>query len=118
MGVEQHAEAAKAEIAATYLREALSGNVLRPIQVREQETVPIIAKHMQAAVDEAIAEKMIGVLDRASNHVHEVDLLRARIAELEGLGPLIEEYAEAYFDRCGYVEVKAKINAILKGGAS
>ena len=55
MTIEQHAEAAKAEMAATYLREALSGNVLRPIQVRERETVPIIARHIQSAIDEATA---------------------------------------------------------------
>jgi len=76
----------------------------------------IISKHMQSAVDEATAP------------------LKARIAELEGLGPLIEEYAsermrqaeaeaiDEWGDRKMFENradrAKAKITAILKGGAS
>lgn len=67
----------------------------------------IIAKHMQSAIDEATAP------------------LKARIAELEGLGPLIEEYI-AEVNRLFYLEdqsgkmldLSLKIDAILKGGAS
>lgn len=109
MTIEQHAEAAADEID------------------RSMTDGPnaIISKHMQSAVDEALAEKMIGVLDNASNHVHEIDLLRARIAELEGLGPLIEEYI-AEVNRLFYLEdqsgkmldLSLKITAILKGGGS
>ena len=95
MTIEQHAEAAANEID----RSATDG------------PKTIIAKHMQSAVDEATAP------------------LKARIAELEGLGPLIEEYGPASWND-GYNaaegqrrssargEVKAKITAILKGGAS
>ena len=117
MTVEQHAEAAANEID----RSMTDG------------PVTIIAKHMQAAIDEALASKMVVALDSASNHVHEVDLLRQRIVELEGLGPLIEEYvgermkqaeAEAiddWGDRKVFENradrVKAKITAILTGGA-
>jgi hypothetical protein len=112
VSIEQHAEAAKSEMSATYLREALSGKVLRPIQVREQETVPIIAKHMQAAIDEATAS------------------LRARIAVLEGLGPLIGRYGSARFAMGATLsddrwegnakraeEIITEIDAILTGGA-
>lgn len=111
MGIEQHAEAAADEID------------------RSMTDGPnaIISKHMQSAIDEALAEKMISALDAASNHAHEVDLLRARIVELEGLGPLITEFGLhlEMFGRHGdkrhlNVATKAKneINAILKGGAS
>lgn len=78
MTIEQHAEAAADEID----RSMTDG------------PKAIISKHMTAAIDEAVAEKMISALDAASNHAHEVDLLRARIAELEGLGPLIERYRD------------------------
>lgn len=69
--------------------------------------VTIIAKHMQSAIDEATAR------------------LLARIAELEGLGPLIEEYI-AEVNRLFYLEdqsgkmldLSLKITAILKGGGS
>jgi len=67
----------------------------------------IISKHMQSAVDEATAP------------------LKARIAELEGLGPLIEEYiAETLrmFSIAEHsdemIELNEQIKAILKGGAS
>jgi len=69
--------------------------------------VTIIAKHMQSAIDEATAR------------------LLARIAELEGLGPLIEEYiAETLrmFSIAEHsdemIELNEQIKAILKGGAS
>ena len=70
--------------------------------------VTIIAKHMQSAIDEATAR------------------LLARIAELEGLGPLIDLYGSSSWND-GYTaaegqrrtntknETKAKIDAILKG---
>lgn len=69
----------------------------------------IIAKHMQSAIDEATAP------------------LRARIAHLEGLGPLIEEYRQAFEclllrdtteNHLNVDRVGAQIKAILKGGAS
>lgn len=64
----------------------------------------IIAKHMQSAIDEATAP------------------LKARIAELEGLGELMAEYSWVARDKskAGQDEAKSlsdKINAILKGGA-
>jgi len=109
MTIEQHAEAAADEID----RSMTDG------------PKTIIAKHMQDAIDEALAEKMIGVLDNASNHVHEVDLLKERITQLEGLGPLIEKYiAETWrmFSIAEHsdemIELNEQIKAILKGGAS
>lgn len=99
MTVEQRAEAAAEEID----RSMTDG------------PVTIIAKHMQAAIDEATAP------------------LRARIEKLEGLGPLIDEYAgermkqeyaeaiDEWGDRKMFENradrVKAKITAILTGGA-
>lgn len=89
MTIEQHAEAAADEID----RSATDG------------PKAIIAKHMQAAIDEATSP------------------LRARIAELEGLGPLIAEYSWAARDRskAGQSEAKSlsdQMKAILKGGGS
>ena len=100
MTIEQHAEAAAEEID----RSMTDG------------PVTIIAKHMQSAIDEATAR------------------LLARIAELEGLGALIEEYADSGIVMANAIHAKsperqkkaserrrealAKINAILKGGAS
>jgi succinate dehydrogenase/fumarate reductase flavoprotein subunit len=59
-----------------------------------------------------------------------VDKLKARVAELEGLGPLIEEYAGEVYDSGNFTDhstrhaceaqadrTRAKITAILKGGA-
>lgn len=64
--------------------------------------VTIIAKHMQSAIDEATAR------------------LLARIAELEGLGPLIRQFghinARQDFDHAS--KLATHIDAILKGGAS
>ena len=74
---------------------------------RTDGPVTIIAKHMQSAIDEATSR------------------LLARIAELEGLGPLIEEYiAETLrmFSIAEHsdemIELNEQIKAILKGGAS
>lgn len=105
MSIEQHAEAALSEIN--------PDNDWSPQDVHLARRS--LAKHIQAAIDEAAAT------------------LRARIAKLEGLGPLIEEYANCkaisqemyecgddekgnkYRDR--EISAKSQINAILKGGA-
>ena len=101
--MEQHAEAAADEI-----DDEMGDNNGTPIEV-------IVFRHMQSAIDEATAP------------------LRARIAELEGMGPLIEEYAE-YRESSGIAgancdrmerrrqdgladEAKLQITAILTGGA-
>jgi len=81
MTVEQHAEAAANDLWKRLVEESPPLNRL----TRDERKAILrkhVAKHTQAAIDEALAEKMIGVLDSASNHVHEVDLLRQRIAEL------------------------------------
>jgi hypothetical protein len=62
--------------------------------------------------------------------VKEIATLKARVAELEGLGPLIEEYAGEVYDSGNFTDhatrnaceaqadrIKARIDAILKGGA-
>jgi len=98
MSVEQHAEAAANEID----RSMTEG------------PVTIIARHMQAAINEATAP------------------LRARIEKLEGLGPLIDQLERAYVALAANgtssiesaqmwqewaIGRRAKIDAILKGGA-
>ena len=104
MTIDQHAEAAAEKIVERYE------------EPQFYFVYEIIAKHMQAAIDEATAP------------------LRERIAALEGLGPLIEEYADSGIVMANAIHTKsperqkraserrrealAKINAILKGGAS
>ena len=103
MSIEQHAEAAANETAKNEGWHDDSDLTL---------LTSVIAKHMQAAIDEATAP------------------LRARIAVLEGLGPMIEElemaavwYGEAppkdkaeRARKVGYVQTEIK--RILKGGAT
>ena len=155
MTIEQHAEAADREINITSARDAFAGLGVSPV-ARSNTRKEIIARHMQDAIDEAAAplrgtiaaqderERRAGERCGVSHEQHgcewpewvadEVLKLKARIAALEGLGPLIEEFAD-----CGIVmanaihtksperqkraserrrEALAKINAILKGGAS
>ena len=98
MTIEQHAEAAAEKIVERY------------DEPHFDFVYEIIAKHMQAAIDEATAP------------------LRARIAELEGLGPLIEEYERDVFDAVlsgrdvdtdpACAVTGSQIERILKGGAS
>ena len=88
----------------------------------------IIAKHMQAAIDEAIAPLRARIaeleqhyLDRCRDHA----ICNARIAALEDMGPLIDDYI-AEVNRLFYLEdqsgemldLSLKIKTILKGGAS
>jgi hypothetical protein len=110
MSIEKHAEAAANEIASWLRKEAH----LFPSVGNIAEWAKLIGHYSQSAIDEALAEKMIGVLDNASNHVHEVDLLKARIAKLEGLGPLIRKAlaSQSYVEQLG---IEAQIDAILKG---
>jgi hypothetical protein len=93
VSIDQHAEAAADEIGDEH-----GDPNGTPVEV-------IVFRHMQAAIDEATAP------------------LRARIAVLEGLGPLVEEYASCCADFARYNagdsggELWRKIDAILKGGA-
>jgi len=97
MSIEQHAEAAANDIVSR-----LDGCGLDSVDTRR------FAEIIQAAIDEATAP------------------LRARIAQLEGLGPLIEEYGQLREDFGRLVQlwlcrkandIKDKIDAILKGGS-
>lgn len=100
MNIEKHAEAAAEEIVERY------------DEPHFDFVYESIAKHMQAAIDEATAP------------------LKARIAELEGLGPLIEEVKRRAYStgtqraigdnewplsREKMREAEAQIDAILKG---
>jgi len=123
MTIEQHAEAADREINITSARDAFAGLGVSPV-ARSNTRKEIIARHMQDAIDEAaaplrgtiaaqdererragercgvsheqIAKHMQSAIDEATAR------LLARIAELEGLGPLIEEFAD-----CGIVMANA-----------
>jgi len=117
MSIEQHVEAAAWSLWTRQNDEMPSWGSLTRTE-RKAATRAIIARHMQAAIDEATAT------------------LKARVAALEGLGPLIEEYGDACEefgrDRAGGIEctseesekigrdvgdLRAKIDAILNGGA-
>lgn len=96
MTIQQHAEAAAKDIA-SWLR--LNAH-LYPSVGNQSDWAAII----QLRIDEAMAP------------------LKARIAELEGLGELMAEYSWVARDKskAGQDEAKSlsdKINAILKGGA-
>ena len=103
MSIEQHAEAAVKDIAETYRAIGHMEGIGHPAEW----AAVTIAKHMQSAIDEATAS------------------LKERIAQLEGLGPLIEKYiAETWrmFSIAEHsdemIELNEQIKAILKGGAS
>lgn len=102
MDIQQHAEAAVKDIAETYRAIGHMEGIGHPAEW----AAVIIAKHMQAAIDEATAP------------------LRARIEKIEGLGMLVEKYIEEThrtFRIAGHsdqmIELNEQITAILKGGA-
>ena len=141
MTIEQHAEAAVREY----------WDAANKADGSSKAMTHYIAKHMTAAIDEATAqlkgtiaaqderERLAG--DRCGIHYEqygcdwpecvadEVLKLRSRIAELEGLGPLIERmqtlivtgyegfsFPDNHDEE--YDMVQSEINTILKGGAS
>lgn len=94
MSIEQHAETAANDIVSR-----LGGCGLDSVDTG------VFAEIVQSAIDEATAP------------------LRARIAKLEGLGPLIREYGASCYEygRLGEgadrTTLKTEIDNILKGGA-
>jgi hypothetical protein len=99
MTAEKHAEAAAEEIASWLRKEAH----LFPSDGNIAEWAKLIGHHSQSAIDKATAP------------------LKARIAKLEGLGPLIERAMALAFQQGAGVlgkscsDVKKQIDSILKG---
>lgn len=110
MSIEQHAEAAAKDI-----DKLAQGSMYETFGFEAGKLEELVSRHIQAAIDEATAT------------------LKARVAALEGLGPLIDDLRELTALHADYVRrgidgealrwrielesVAAKITAILKGGA-